>query len=110
RPSSTAPGIDAARAEAARVAGGASVVGREEYSGARSSNLYDVFALTAGVFVQPRFGAEEARLSIRGSGLQRTFHMRGITLLQDGVPITLADGGGDFQAIEPLALAYTEVL
>ena len=36
--------------------------------------------------------------------------MRGIWLLQDGVPLTLADGGGDFQAIEPLALAYTEVL
>ncbi len=61
------------------------------------------------MFAQPRFGAEEARLSIRGSGLQRTFHMRGIYLLQDGVPITLADGSGDFQAVEPLALAYTEV-
>jgi iron complex outermembrane receptor protein len=36
--------------------------------------------------------------------------MRGIYLLQDGVPITLADGSGDFQAIEPLALAYTEVM
>jgi iron complex outermembrane receptor protein len=35
--------------------------------------------------------------------------MRGIYLLQDGVPITLADGSGDFQAVEPLALAYTEV-
>jgi iron complex outermembrane receptor protein len=48
-------------------------------------------------------------VSIRGSGLQRTFHMRGIYLLQDGVPITLADGSGDFQTVEPLALAYTEV-
>jgi iron complex outermembrane receptor protein len=106
----TAPGEAVARAEAARVAGGANVVGREEYASGRASNLQDVFALTPGVFVQPRFGAEEARLSIRGSGLQRTFHMRGINLLQDGVPITLADGSGDFQAVEPLALAYTEVL
>ncbi|MEX2488291.1 MAG: TonB-dependent receptor, partial [Pseudomonadales bacterium] len=30
-------------------------------------------------------------------------------LLQDGIPLSLADGGGDFQAIEPLALRYTEV-
>jgi iron complex outermembrane receptor protein len=106
----TAPGEAAARAEAARIAGGSSIVGRDEYSSGRASNLQDVFSLTPGVFVQPRFGAEEARVSIRGSGLQRTFHMRGINLLQDGVPITLADGSGDFQAVEPLALAYTEVL
>jgi iron complex outermembrane receptor protein len=106
----TAQGEAAARAEVARIAGGANVVGRDEYSNGRASNLQDVFSLTPGVFVQPRFGAEEARLSIRGSGLQRTFHMRGINLLQDGVPITLADGSGDFQAVEPLALAYTEVL
>lgn len=105
----TAPGEQAAREEAARVAGGANVIGRDEYANGRASNLQDVFSLTPGVFIQPRFGAEEARLSIRGSGLQRTFHMRGINLLQDGVPLTLADGGGDFQAVEPLALAYTEV-
>lgn len=106
----SAPGESAARADVARVPGGADVVSRDEYSDGRSSNLADVFAFTPGVFTQPRFGSDEARLSIRGSGLQRTFHMRGIYLLQDGVPITLADGSGDFQAIEPLALAYTEVM
>ncbi len=106
----TAPGEAAARAELARVPGGASVVSHEEYADGRASTLADVFAFTPGVFVQPRFGAEEARLSIRGSGLQRTFHLRGVYLLQDGVPITLADGGSDFQAIEPLSLAYVEVL
>lgn len=105
----SAPGEGAARAEAARVPGGANVVGVSEYADGRASTLADVFAFTPGVFAQPRFGAEEARLSIRGSGLQRTFHMRGIYLLQDGIPITLADGSGDFQAVEPLALAYTEV-
>jgi iron complex outermembrane receptor protein len=110
RLTTTAPGEAAARAEAARVPGGAAIVGHDEYADGRASNLAEVFAFTPGVFAQPRFGAEEARLSIRGSGLQRTFHMRGIYLLQDGVPITLADGSGDFQAIEPLALAYTEVL
>jgi iron complex outermembrane receptor protein len=106
----SAPGEAAARAEAERVPGGANVVGESEYADGRASTLVDVFALTPGVFAQSRFGAEEARISIRGSGLQRTFHMRGIYLLQDGVPITLADGSGDFQAIEPLALAYTEVM
>src|SRR5262249_19177988 len=54
-------------------------------------------------------GAEEARLSIRGSGLQRTFHLRGVKLMQDGVPLNLADGSGDFQAVEPLQTRYIEV-
>lgn len=106
----TAPGAEAAREDAERTAGGVNVVSSEDYADGRASNLQDVFAFAPGVFAQSRFGAEEARLSIRGSGLQRTFHMRGIQLLQDGVPITLADGGGDFQAVEPLALAYTEVM
>jgi iron complex outermembrane receptor protein len=110
RISATAPGEEAARAEAARVPGGSNVVSAAEYADGRASTLLDVFALAPGVFVQPRFGAEEARLSIRGSGLQRTFHLRGIYLLQDGIPITQADGSTDFQAIEPLSLAYTEVM
>ncbi|MFC5699415.1 hypothetical protein ACFPU0_28260 [Pseudomonas sp. GCM10022186] len=37
-------------------------------------------SLVTSVLVQPRFGAEEARLSIRGSALQRTFHGRGLLL------------------------------
>ena len=105
----TAPGEEAARADAARVPGGADVVSASDYADGRASTFSDIFAFSPGVFAQPRFGAEEARLSIRGSGLQRTFHMRGIYLMQDGVPITLADGSGDFQTVEPLALAYTEV-
>ncbi|MDP4849084.1 MAG: TonB-dependent receptor, partial [Verrucomicrobiales bacterium] len=34
---------------------------------------------------------------------------RGLKLLQDGVPLNRADGGVDFQAIEPLAAQYIEV-
>nr|WP_245399815.1 TonB-dependent receptor [Atopomonas sediminilitoris] len=79
------------------------------YKQGRSSTLQDSLGLATGVFVQPRFGSEESRLSIRGSGIQRTYHQRGILLMQDGVPINLADGSGDFQAIEPLALDHIQV-
>lgn len=105
----TVPGIETACREIGRVAGGASVIAAEDYKKGRASTLQDSLGYTPGVYVQPRFGAEEARLSIRGSGIQRTFHLRGIKLLQDGIPINQADGGGDFQSIEPLALNYTEV-
>jgi iron complex outermembrane recepter protein len=105
----TVPNYDAAVTAANRAAGGTAVVNAEHYKTGRASTLQDTLGYTAGVYVQPRFGSEESRLSIRGSGIQRTFHLRGIKLLQDGIPINQADGGGDFQALEPLALQYVEV-
>jgi iron complex outermembrane receptor protein len=90
-------------------AGGTTLVEGNAYRDRRVGTLADALGYATGVFVQPRFGAEEARLSIRGSGLQRTFHGRGIELLQDGSPLNLADGGFDFQAVEPLSAQYIEV-
>ncbi len=105
----TVPALETARANLALTAGGAGVVDPETYKTGRVGHVADALGFAAGVFVQPRFGSDEARLSIRGSGLQRTFHLRGIQLLQDGVPVSLADGGGDFQAIDPLNVQYIEV-
>ncbi|MND74016.1 hypothetical protein D3C80_656020 [compost metagenome] len=64
----TAATLAEKRVEFAQIPGGASVVDAETYKSGRSSTLQDALGLTPGVFVQPRFGAEEARLSIRGSG------------------------------------------
>ncbi len=61
-----------------------------------------------GVFAQPKWG-EDTRLSIRGSGLSRNFHLRGMQLYMDGIPINTADGYGDFQEIDPTAYRYIEV-
>lgn len=106
----TAPTQAEKQAELALIPGGASVVDAEQYKKGRSSTLQDALGLATGVFIQPRFGAEEARLSIRGSGLQRTFHGRGLLLMQDGAPVNMADGSFDFQSIEPLATDHIEVL
>ncbi|WP_449433213.1 TonB-dependent receptor family protein [Pseudomonas putida] len=110
RKDSTAPTIGEKRADFSRIPGGAEVVDAETYKTGRSSTLQDALGLATGVFIQPRFGAEESRLSIRGSGLQRTFHGRGLLLMQDGAPVNLADGSFDFQTIEPLATDHIEVL
>ena len=107
--STTLADLESARAAMALTPGGANVIDAESFRDARVSTLQDALGYSAGVFVQPRFGSEESRLSIRGSGLQRTFHLRGIKLMQDGVPINQADGGGDFQVLEPLATRYIEV-
>jgi iron complex outermembrane recepter protein len=99
----------AAKIELGRIPGGATVVAADQWLGGKASTQRDMLGWVPGVVVQPRFGAEEARLSIRGSGIQRTFHLRGIQLLQDGFTLNQADGAGDFQAIEPTTLDHVEV-
>lgn len=107
--SPTLESIDAAKRRIATTPGGANIVDAEQYKEGRASTLPDALQFSPGVFTASRFGSEEARLSIRGSGLQRTFHGRGIQLLQDGIPLNLADGSFDFQAVEPLSARYVEV-
>ncbi|MDP4790774.1 MAG: Plug domain-containing protein, partial [Verrucomicrobiales bacterium] len=75
--------LEEAREELMRQPGGTAIVDAEDYKRGRATNLKDALDFAPGVFVQPRFGAEESRLSIRGSGIQRTFHGRGLKLMQD---------------------------
>ena len=88
--------------------GGADVVAATDYEDKVAVSLRDALAFSPGVYAQPRFG-QEIRLSIRGSGISRGYHMRGLTLLQDGIPINLADDNGDFQELDPLVLQHLEV-
>ena len=88
--------------------GGADFVKAEDYKDKLAVSLRDALIFSPGVYTQPRFG-QEIRLSIRGSGISRGFHMRGLTLLQDGVPINLADDNGDFQELDPAILQHLEI-
>lgn len=88
--------------------GGVSVVWSEKFKDKYSLNFEDTLAGTPGVYAQKRFG-EEVRISIRGSGLSRGFHMRGLSILQDGIPFNLADGSADFQEADSLAFQRIEV-
>ena len=107
--SKTVPTAVESRKELAKTPGGTEVVEAGRYLRGRASTMADTFALSPGVVAQPRFGSDEARISIRGSGMQRTFHGRGIRVLQDGVPLNLADGAFDMQAIDPLAADHVNV-
>jgi iron complex outermembrane receptor protein len=107
-PSLTAPSIDDAREEIERTPGGVDLVPAEEIRRGRAASPKDILDYVPGVFVQTRFG-EDSRLSVRGSGLSRNFHLRGLMLLQDGIPLNTADGAGDFEDIDPLIVRYAEV-
>jgi iron complex outermembrane receptor protein len=99
---------DQAEVTANQTAGGTDIVRHQDYADKTIVSLRDTLAFSPGVYTQPRFG-QEIRISIRGSGLSRGFHMRGLTLLQDGIPINLADDNGDFQELEPIFFDHLEV-
>lgn len=107
--SSTQPTKDEAKEELNKTAGGTTIVDMDLVREGRNANFVDTLGLATGVFIQSRAGAEESRLSIRGSGIQRTFHGRGIKLMQDGIAVNLADGGFDFPSIDPMATDYVTV-
>lgn len=89
--------------------GGVALVTADAYKNSTVANtIKDVLDYVPGVFAQPKWG-DDTRLSIRGSSLSRNFHLRGVQLYMDGIPINTADGYGDFQEIDPTAYKYVEV-
>jgi iron complex outermembrane receptor protein len=105
----TTPTTSQAQAILAKVPGSVVVVPDSAYRNSTPADtLKDVLDYVPGVFVQPKFG-DDGRLSIRGSGLSRNFHLRSLQLYMDGIPINTADGYGDQLEIDPSAYRYVEV-
>lgn len=89
--------------------GGVALVTADAWKNSTVGNtIKDILDYVPGVFAQPKWG-DDTRLSIRGSSLSRNFHLRGVQLYMDGIPINTADGYGDFQEIDPSAYKYVEV-
>lgn len=106
----TQPSLQTAQEQVKTIPGGASVVDLDPVREGRQSTWSDSLGLAPGVFIQDRFGSEEARISMRGSALSRTYHSFGTKVMQDGVPINYADGFFDMQTVDPNASRYVEVL
>lgn len=102
------PVVAEARERLSRTPGAVAVVSAESYEDRYALALSDTLRSVPGVFAQRRWG-EEVRLSIRGSGIGQSLHLRGVLLAQDGVPINGPDGFGDYQELDPLIARYTEV-
>jgi iron complex outermembrane receptor protein len=102
------PVVAEARRRLSRTPGSVSVVAAETYENRTVVGLPDLLRDVPGVLSNKRYG-EESRLSIRGSGLDQSYHQRGVLLAQDGVPFADADGFSDFQKIDPLGARYIEV-
>lgn len=104
----TVPGIAEQKEILYETAGSVGFVDAEALIRRYSSTLQDVLQDSPGVRVQARYG-QELRVSIRGSGIARPYHTRGLEILQDGFPTNQADGSGDYYQVDPQALRSVEI-
>lgn len=105
----TSPSVEEAQIKLDSVAGGTTLVTQEQVREGVTRSLQEALALTPGVYARSRFGSDEVRLSIRGSGVTQTFNARGVRILRDGLPISEADGNVRPQLIETLNAQHIEV-
>ncbi|HTU66166.1 MAG TPA: TonB-dependent receptor [Steroidobacteraceae bacterium] len=74
------------------------------------TNLADVLRYVPGIFTESFSGSDELFYSSRGSNLDSTnYDKNGIKLLQDGLPITTADGNSHNRVLDPLSARYATV-
>lgn len=103
-------GWRAERANVARIPGGASFVDLDVVRERNVSSLADALRYVPGVWSASHAGNDGVFLSSRGSNLDATdWDMNGIKLLQDGLPVTTADGNNHNRIIDPLSARYMTV-
>ncbi len=94
----------------AQIPGGATLVDMNKVSERNVSSLADALRYVPGVFSDSTSGTDGIFFSSRGSNLDATdYDMNGIKLLQDGLPITTADGNNHNRLIDPLSARYATV-
>ncbi len=87
------------------------VDGRQATEGRQGLQLDEALNRVPGVFAQNRHNfAQDVRISIRGFGSRAPFGVRGLRILQDGIPETTPDGQSQVDAIDLLNIRDIEVL
>ncbi len=77
----------------------------------RTISLDESLVEVPGVFVNNRYNfALGNRISIRGFGSRSQFGVRGIRIIQDGIPLTLADGQAQLNNLDLAAAGRIEVI
>ena len=102
--------LAAASAEVDLSPGGVSLVDINELHDRNVSSVADFFRYVPGVWAASQSGNDEVFFSSRGSNLDSTnFDQNGIKFLQDGLPVTAADGNNHNRMIDPLAASFATV-
>ncbi len=106
----TQSSIESARIEAAVTPGGVEVVDLDAFRERNASNLASVLLYVPGVWSASPAGDDSVFISSRGSNLDAiNYDMNGIKLMQDGLPVTTADGNNHNRIVDPLAARFAIV-
>jgi iron complex outermembrane receptor protein len=96
--------------EVALTPGGITLIDAEDLSERNVATLADLLHYVPGVWSASNNGSDSMFFSSRGSNLDATdYDMNGIKLLQDGLPVTTADGNNHNRVLDPLAARYATV-
>ncbi len=94
-----------------QVPGAVTVVEQKQIQQGRAATGVDeTLRIVPGVQAERRFGPDDVRISIRGSGVRSTFGVRSVRVLIDGIPLTEVDGQTRLEPIDLDAVARIEVL
>lgn len=99
--------VEKSKEKVALTPGGGSVIDSEDWTG-RIIKPEEIFQFDPGVYARSEGTGNDTRLSVRGSGIQRRFGSRGVSLLLDGAPLNSADGSYYFRAIDPFSISHIE--
>ncbi len=90
--------------------GGVTIVVGDDLYRRHTSGLADMLRYVPGVWAESASGSEELFFSSRGSNLDAVnYDKNGIKLLQDGLPVSTADGNNHNRVIDPLSARYASV-
>ena len=79
--------------------------------GSQTITLDESLNKIPGIYVQNRYNfAQDQRISIRGFGSRAAFGVRGIKILYDGIPLTLADGQSQTDSLDLSSSERIEVI
>ena len=90
--------------------GGVSLININDLHERNVSSVADFFRYAPGIYATSQSGNDEVFISSRGSNLDaNNYAGSGVKLLQDGLPVTAADGNNHNRMIDPLASSFATV-
>lgn len=85
-------------------------VDQSQWKSTRKMGMNDVLSNIPGLWLQPRYGNHDVRVSIRGFGTRSNTGIRGVRILLDGLPESEPDGQTRLEALDFTAISKIEVV
>lgn len=85
-------------------------VDQSQWKSTRKMGMNDVLSVIPGLWLQPRYGNHDVRVSIRGFGTRSNTGIRGVRILLDGIPESEPDGQTRLEALDFTSISKIEVI